>query len=76
MKIRILTDDQRWISRNRLAAADGMAVVTVADSDVERVTFAGQPFVRFDLQSITRTLPSDCGNRWNMIPTSRIVGAE
>jgi len=75
MLVQIRTADTKWAARAARRYADGVAVVEIADADVERLTFGPRnaAMVRFDLQAAHGKLPRDCWNRWNMIPAAHVV---
>lgn len=72
LRVRITTTDTDWINRYGFPVdSNGDAIVPV--TDVERITFASVPMIRFDLQAAASTLPRDCMNRWAMLPATRVV---
>jgi len=71
MRIAINTTDTQYAAAHETDSA-GRVIVTVDDSIVEHVTFAGRDMIRFDLQSVGK-LPRDFGNRYAMYPATRIV---
>ena len=67
-RIEIRTEDTAWAAEHSTPGRDGRVVVSA--EAVERVTFAGQDMVRFDLGT---ALPSDWWNRYAMVPASWVV---
>jgi hypothetical protein len=73
-QIKVRTTDQQWIAKHAQRVEDEAAVINVADSAIERLTFAGCAMVRFDLRTVGKRIPRDWPNPWAMLPTTYVVG--
>lgn len=75
MRVTINTKDEAFATQHGTGLdASGRTVITVPDASVERLSFAGADMVRFDMALVAAgRLPRDWGNRWTMLPQSRIV---
>lgn len=75
MRIAITTKDEAFATQHGTGLdASGRTVITVADESVERLNFASAGMIRFDMALVAGgRLPRDWGNRWTMLPQSRIV---
>ena len=65
-RVEILTADTTWAAKYGTPGRQGRTVIEVAA--VERLTFAKVSMIRFDLATVAKRLPRDCGNRWYMAP--------
>ncbi len=73
MKVRITTTDTTWITRNGFDTdANGNAIIPVP-ANVEHLTFAKVPMIRFDMKAVTRIMPRDWMNRWTMLPAIHVI---
>lgn len=75
MRIAITTKDKAFATQHGTGLdASGDTVITVPDESIERLNFAGAGMIRFDMALVAGgRLPRDWGNRWTMLPQSRIV---
>lgn len=70
MRIAITTADSTFAAAHETDSV-GDVVITVPDSAVEYLTFAGAEMVRFDM-AVVGKLPRDWANRYTMYPVSRV----
>jgi hypothetical protein len=75
MRVTINTKDGAFATKHGTGLdASGQTVITIPDESVERLNFASAGMIRFDMALVAGgRLPRDWGNRWTMLPQSRIV---
>ncbi len=74
MKIRIRTTDAAWAGQHGTGIVNGETVVTVADTAVERVPFAGASMLRFDIAAVGGGKgPRDWFGKAALVPSRHIV---